>query len=74
VLYGAFYPNYYVGEFADKREFQSLDRNTWNRENIDPFRSILVSGLPHDVYEGKVQVLTNLSSRERFSDGNVGAL
>eukprot|EP00026_Physarum_polycephalum_P000318 Phypoly_transcript_00318.p1 GENE.Phypoly_transcript_00318~~Phypoly_transcript_00318.p1 ORF type:complete len:1709 (+),score=182.92 Phypoly_transcript_00318:71-5197(+) len=52
VLFSAFYPNYYVGDFGDKREFQS-----WPRENIDPIRSILVSGLPNEVSEAKVQEL-----------------
>jgi hypothetical protein len=56
VLFGAFYPNYYVGEYADKREFHNLDNNSWHREHVDPFRSIILSGLTSDATEDKIRV------------------
>lgn len=55
VMYGAFYPNYYVGEFSEKREFKSITNDSCHNENVDPFRSIVVTGLSQPT-EAKIHV------------------
>lgn len=56
-IFGAFYPNYFVGEFSDKRELQNVTPNSWCGEIIDPTRSILLSGLPQEASEDQIKVL-----------------